>query len=134
MTETIEFFRRAYAAFNRRDVDGVLEFMTPDVRWPKSSEGGSAVGKDEIRAYWKRQWQDFDPSVEPLETTEQEDGTVHVRVHQIVRNTQGDLLSDSEFVQVLTIRDGRIAAMGLGQKDGVPTGPSAAFAPNPEGK
>lgn len=108
--------------------------MTPDVRWPKSSEGGSVVGKDEIRAYWKRQWQDFDPTLEPLEMTEQEDGTVHVRVHQVVRDTQGNLLSDSEFVQVFTIRNGRIAAMGLGQKDAVPTGPSAAFAHNPEGK
>lgn len=129
MTETNELLRQAYAAFNRRDVDGALELMTPNVRWPKASEGGSVVGKNEIRAYWTRQWQEFDPIVEPLAMTEQSDG-VHVRVHQVVKSLHGDLLFDGEVAHVFTLRDGLIAAMELG--DGVSSEPSEAFAHSSE--
>ena len=67
-TETIE---QAYSAFNKRDIDGALALMTQDVSWPKASEGGKVVGKEEIRAYWTGQWGEFDPHVEPLAMTEE---------------------------------------------------------------
>ena len=44
--------------------------MTQDVRWPKASEGGKVVGKEEVCAYWTRQWGEFDPHVESLAITE----------------------------------------------------------------
>ena len=53
--------------------------MTPDVRWPKASEGGTIVGGEEIRAYWTRQWRDFDPHVEPLAIAEDPAGKFRVR-------------------------------------------------------
>jgi len=123
MTEINAVLQQTYAAFNQRDIDGALELMTADVHWPKASEGGSVVGKDEIRAYWTRQWQDFDPNVEPLAITEQADGSVLVRVHQVVKSLQGDLLADSEVVHVFTLREGLIAAMELGDEKAA----SAAF-------
>ena len=70
MTNTKSVIERAYSAFNKRDIDGALALMTQDVSWPKASEGGNVVGKDEIRAYWTRQWGEFDPHVEPLAITE----------------------------------------------------------------
>ncbi len=63
--------------------------MTEDVRWPKASEGGAVVGKDEIRAYWTRQWGEFDPRVEPLAMSEEEGGKVRVRVRQVVKSLAG---------------------------------------------
>lgn len=99
--------------------------MTEDVSWPKASEGGRVVGKEEIRAYWIRQWGEFDPHVEPLAITEGEGGRVRVRVHQIVKSLQGEVLSDSEVLQVFTVNGGLIAGMDL--QDGT-AGPSAAFA------
>ena len=62
----------AYSAFNQRDIDGALALMSENVSWPKASEGGRVVGKEEIRAYWTRQWQEFDPHVEPLEVIDRE--------------------------------------------------------------
>ena len=50
MTNTKALIERAYSAFNKRDIDGALALMTEDVRWPKASEGGRVVGKEEIRA------------------------------------------------------------------------------------
>jgi hypothetical protein len=41
--------------------------MSDSVNWPKASEGGRLIGKEEIRAYWSRQWKEFDPHVDPLE-------------------------------------------------------------------
>ena len=115
---------QAYSAFNRRDIDGALALMTQDVSWPKASEGGKVVGKEEIRAHWTRQWGEFNPHVEPLAITEGEGGTVLVKVHQLVKNLHGDVLSDSEVLHVFTVSDGLILAMDLGDKA---DRPSAAF-------
>ena len=125
MADTRTLIQQAYSAFNNRDIDGALALMTHDVSWPKASEGGKIVGKEEIRAYWTRQWAEFDPYVEPLAITEEAGGKVRVRVHQLVRSLQGDVLSDAEVLHVFTLKSGLIAAMHLGDE---PTaGPSAAF-------
>lgn len=127
MADTKTVINEAYAAFNKRDIDGALALMTQDVIWPKASEGGKVVGKEEIRAYWTRQWGEFDPHVEPLAITEEDGGRTRVRVHQLVKSLEGDVLSDSEVLHVFTVNGGLIAAMDLG--DGADTtGPSAAFA------
>lgn len=118
---------QAYSAFNKRDIDGALALMTEDVSWPKASEGGKIVGKEEIRAYWTRQWGEFDPHVEPLAMTEEEGGRIRVRVHQLVKSLEGDVLSDSEVLHVFAMNSGLISAMDLGDEANT-TGPSAAFA------
>ncbi len=102
--------------------------MTQDVSWPKASEGGKVVGKEEIRAYWTRQWGEFDPHVEPLAITGEDGGKVRVRVHQLVKSLQGDVLSESEVLHVFTVRAGLIAAMDLGDEADSVTAPSTAFA------
>src|SRR6476620_10333645 len=81
----------AYSAFNRRDIDGALALMSENVSWPKASEGGRVVGKEEIRAYWTRQWKEFDPHVDPVEVVDKGERRIHVRVHQLVRTHGGDV-------------------------------------------
>lgn len=125
MKEARVTIERAYSAFNQRDIEAALELMTQDVRWPRASEGGEVVGKDQVRAYSTRQWNEFDPHVEPLEITEEDSGRTRVRVHQLVKNLQGDILSDGEVLHVSTLLGGRIAAMSLG--DEASAGPTAAF-------
>ncbi|MGC2509028.1 MAG: nuclear transport factor 2 family protein, partial [Acidobacteriaceae bacterium] len=78
MTNTKAVIRQAYSAFNKRDIDGALALMTEDVSWPKASEGGRVQGKEEIRAYWTRQWGEFDGHVDPLEITEEDGGRIRV--------------------------------------------------------
>ena len=128
MTDTKTIIEEAYSAFNRRDTDGALALMTHDVIWPKASEGGKVVGQNEIRDYWTRQWSEFDPFVTPLEMTKEDGGKIRVRVHQLVKSLQGDVLSNSEVVHVFTVQDGLIAAMDLGDEAQASAGPSAAFA------
>jgi hypothetical protein len=128
MADTKTMIEQAYSAFNKRDIDGALALMTQDVSWPKASEGGKVIGKEEIRDYWARQWGEFDPHVEPLAMAEEGGGKTLVRVHQLVKSLQGDVLSDSEVLHVFTVKSGLIAAMDLGDKADPNAGPSAAFA------
>ena len=78
-----------------------------------------------------RQWGEFDPHVEPLAITEEDGGKVRVRVRQLVRSLQGDVLSDSEVLHVFTVTARLIAAMDLGDGADSTVGPSAAFAHRP---
>ena len=80
MVNTQRLIAEAYSAFNRRDIDGALAHMSEHVSWPKASEGGRVVGKEEIRAYWTRQWKEFDPHVEPVEVIDREGSKTEVKV------------------------------------------------------
>jgi len=134
MANTQALIAQAYSAFNQRNIDGALALMSDDVSWPKASEGGRVVGKKEIRAYWTRQWKEFDPHVEPVEVIDREDGKTQVRVHQLVKSLGGDVLSDSEVWHLYTIANGLIERMDVGRMDlaeseaGSDRTPSAAFA------
>jgi hypothetical protein len=120
---------QAYSAFNGRDIDGALALMSEDVSWPKASEGGRVIGKEEIRSYWTRQWKEFDPHVEPIEVIDHEGGITEVKVHQLVKSVDGDVLSDSEVWHVYTIANGLIERMDLREGEtNSDKNPSAAFA------
>src|SRR6202012_4242685 len=110
MANVKTIIEQAYSAFNKRDIDGALALMTEDVSWPKASEGGRVVGKEEIRAYWTRQWGEFDGRVEPLAIIAEEGGKIRVRVHQLVKNLQGDVLWDGDVLHIFTMNNGLIAA------------------------
>jgi hypothetical protein len=116
MANTQTLIAQAYSAFNHRDIDGALAVMSENVSWPKASEGGRVVGKEEIRAYWTRQWQEFDPHVEPLDVIDQEGGVTAVKVHQLVKSLDDEVLSDSEVCHVYTIANGLIERMDLKER------------------
>lgn len=128
MADTKSILEQAYSAFNQRDIDAALALMTEDVSWPRASEGGKVIGKQEIRAYWTRQWAEFDPHVDPLAMTEEDEGRTRVKVRQLVRSLQGNILSDSHVFHVFTMSGGLIAAMDLADEADASSGPSAAFA------
>ena len=117
MANTKTLIAQAYSAFNQRNVDGALALMSDNVSWPKASESGRAVGREEIRAYWTRQWQEFDPHVEPMEVIDREGGKTEVKVHQLVKSLEGDVLADSEVRHVYTIANGLIERMDLERVD-----------------
>jgi hypothetical protein len=107
-----DLLRRAYAAFNARDIDRALAVMHPDVDWPNGMEGGRELGHDAVRAYWTRQFGLIDSHVEP-ESFEEVDEKIVVDVHQVVRDLDGALLADQQVEHVYTLRDGLIARMDI---------------------
>jgi hypothetical protein len=118
MTTTEMLIAELYSAFNRRNIDGALAFMRESVNWPNGWEGGRVVGKEEIRAYWSRQWKELDPHVDPIEVLDRGAGKVDVRVHQLVKSLGGDVLTDSQVWHIYTIKDGLIERMDIGEGEG----------------
>jgi hypothetical protein len=58
-----------------------LSLINDTVTWSNASEGDGGVGKEEIHAYWSRQWKEFDPHLEPIEMIDRAAGRTDVRVH-----------------------------------------------------
>ena len=102
-----------YEAFNARDVDAVLAALAPDVRWPNGWQGGYVHGHAEVRDYWRRQWTEIDPHVEPVRMDEREDGSVAVRVHQVVRDLDGNQVADNQVIHVYRFEAGLVSEMTI---------------------
>jgi hypothetical protein len=102
-----------YARFNARDIDAVLERLTDDVDWPNGWEGGYLRGREEVRAYWTRQWAEIDGTVTPQAFSTEPDGRIDVTVHQRVKDRDGVLLSGSTVHHVYRLHGDRIAHMEI---------------------
>jgi nuclear transport factor 2 (NTF2) superfamily protein len=108
-----ELLRGAYAAFNARDIERALVLMHSEVDWPNGMEGGRVRGHDEVREYWTRQFGLIDSHVEPVGFETLDDGRVAVKVHQVVRDTSGALVSDSHVRHVYSFAGGLVARMEI---------------------
>lgn len=93
--------RDLYDAFNRRDVEAVLAMMADDVKWANGMEGGFVDGRDNVREYWRRQFEMFNPQLEILESKTDESRSV-VKLRQIVRDLSGNLLDDKTVEHIFT--------------------------------
>lgn len=112
-TASTELLRRAYAAFNARDLEGALSTMKPDVVWPNGMEGGTVHGHDGVRAYWTRQWGMIDPHVDPVSFAVDASGRVVVNVHQVIRELSGKVLMDRMVDHVYSLEGGLIQSMEI---------------------
>jgi nuclear transport factor 2 (NTF2) superfamily protein len=105
--------RKLYAAFNARDIDTALAGMTEDVDWPNGWEGGYVKGREEVRAYWTRQWAAVDSRVAPIAFSERPNGDVEVRVQQMGRDADGTVLFDQQVLHVYTYRGHLVERMTI---------------------
>jgi len=84
-----------------------------DVEWPKAFEGGYVKGHEAIRDYWTRQWAEINPNVEPVEFHERPDGTMEIKVLQIVKDLEDNEIFNGFVKHIYTIRDGLLARMDI---------------------
>jgi ketosteroid isomerase-like protein len=112
-TEDEDLLRRAYAAFNNRDIEAAVALMDPDVDWPNGWEGGRVQGRGGVRDYWTRQFAAIRSRVDPLSFTDLGDGRVAVEVHAVVHDAGGALLSDGRVRHTYTLEGGRVRRMEI---------------------
>lgn len=106
--------RAAYEAFNARDVDAALELLHSQVDWPNAWEGGRVTGREEVAAYWSRQFESIQSTVTPEHFDPQLDGSIVVTVHQTVRDAEtDDLLTDTRVLHRYRLQDGLVARMDV---------------------
>jgi hypothetical protein len=91
--------------------------MHPDVDWPNGMEGGREHGRAAVREYWTRQFTMIDSHVDPTAMTP-EGERVRVDVYAVVRDLQGNLISDAHIEHVYTFRDGLVAHMEIRETEG----------------
>lgn len=105
--------KKAYNAFNERNIDDALSTMQEDVQWSKAWEGGYISGHDEIRSYWTRQWNEINPKVNPVGFIERDNGSLEVKVQQNVKDLQGGLIFDGLVKHVYTFENELIKTMDI---------------------
>ncbi len=108
-------FKNFYQNFNDRKINLVINEMTDDVQWANGMDGGYVYGHDGVRAYWTRQFGLISSNVTPLEIDE-ENNIVKIKVHQVVYDVNGTLLSDDIIYHHFTFKDGKIARFDIGDK------------------
>jgi len=108
-----DVIKKAYSAFNARNIEETLSTMQPDVQWSKAWEGGYISGHEEIKKYWTRQWNEINPNVEPVGFNERQNGSLEVEVHQKVKNLQGNLMFDGTVLHIYTFEDNLIKTMDI---------------------
>ena len=105
--------KKAYSAFNSRDIDIALSTFHSNVEWPKAFEGGYVCGHDAIREYWTRQWTEINPTVQPLGFTERQNGTFEITAHQLVKDLQGNSLFEGNVKHIYKMEDGLLRKMEI---------------------
>ncbi len=108
-----ELIKKAYSAFNSRDIDFALSTFHSEVEWPKAFEGGYVCGHEDVRKYWTRQWTEINPNVEPIGFIERTNGTFEVSVLQKVKDLKGDLIFDGIVKHIITIQDDLFRRMDI---------------------
>jgi ribosomal protein S18 acetylase RimI-like enzyme len=108
-----QLVRRAYEAFNARDIEGACATMHPEVDWSNAMEGGRVHGRAGVREYWERQWGSFDSQVQPLRIEQTPDGRVIATVRQLVRDLAGNVVSDGTIEHHYVITGGLIERMDV---------------------
>ena len=117
MTSNQQFLQNLYDAFNKREIETIIELMHPDVKWANGLEGGFVYGRDAVREYWTNQFKDIQPELETLKFETDENSRYIVTVHQIIKDLQGNVLADVTVHQIFTIEDGLISLYEIGESD-----------------
>jgi len=65
--------------------------------------------------YWRRQFAQIEPRVEPRWFTDGGDGPIAVAVHQVVRDRGGNVVADREVTPVYAFRDRLIGRMDVSE-------------------
>ena len=115
----VEIVRRATDAYNRGDLDGILENWASDavLDWSNSRgfDAGVFRGHDEIRAHWQRLLAAFDEvRIELVDSIEVEDGLLIVENVGYLRGRDG-IEVQTRSAWLITIRDGETISLTLYQ-------------------
>ena len=78
-----------------------------------AGRAGYLRGRDEVRAYWTRQWAEIDGTVVPQAFATAPDGRIDVTVHQVVKDLDGALVSDSTVHHLYRLRHDQVAHMEI---------------------
>jgi len=119
MSSKQQFLKNLYEAFNKREIETIISLMRPDVKWANGMEGGFVYGRDQVREYWRKQFEIIQGQLEPLDYETDENNRNIVTVHLVVRDLEGNLLLEKTVQQIFTIENGLISLFEIGDTEPV---------------
>jgi ketosteroid isomerase-like protein len=103
-----EIVQRAFEAFGRGDIDGVVELCDPDIVVHDPQRTGTTFhGPDGLRQFfaeWMENWEEY--RSEPVEFTELE-GEILVRAHQTGKGKLSGIEINQDLFVIVRLRDGK---------------------------
>jgi uncharacterized protein len=131
--ENVEIARRAYEAFNRGDIDGLLDLCAPGIEWEDMGtfDTDAVTGKEAVRAFFKtgmEPWAEI--RREPERIIDLGGDQVLVLVHATGRGRESSVEVDARGADLLTVNEGKfvrfigypdraqaLEAVGLSEQD-----------------
>jgi ketosteroid isomerase-like protein len=114
-----ELIRDGYEAWNRRDIDAVVQVLDPDIEWRGYThipESGVMEGREEVRTWLERfleAWEELEIQVTDLiDSGEQTIALVRFRA---LGRESGVRVDGGTDAHVWTVRDGKAVAVTLYQ-------------------
>ena len=108
-----------FDAIDRQDIDAVLAHFGSEARIPDSLENATVVGRDQIRAYYLRQFATIHVSASLLNFRRLPDDRVEVELHVEVRGAEGGSWGESRVKATYRIDDGKISEMVVDEAVGI---------------
>jgi ketosteroid isomerase-like protein len=116
MSQQIEMVKKAYAAFGRGDVPGILECLTDDIAWepiygagPHVPHAGRRQGKREVTEFFRLLADSTDfQSFEPREFFENANAVVVLGSYTATSKATANQIS-SDWAMIIRFRDGLVA-------------------------
>ena len=120
-----QFIENLYLAFNERRFDDLIAMMHADVEWANGMQGGFIHGREDVREYWRKQFEFVTTHLEPLKFETGDDGREIGGVQLTVSDLDGNVLLDKTAKQIFTFKDGLIVKYEL--EDTVPISEAAGM-------
>jgi uncharacterized protein len=118
-SEEAELVRRGYQAWNRGDVEGVLDLLDAEIDWRGYThipESGTLAGREEVRAWLERfleAWEQLE--IELTDLIDAGDQVVALVRFRALGKQSRVRVEGGVDAHVWTVRDGRIVAVKLYQ-------------------
>jgi len=114
MADACDLVVRLHEAISRRDADTAALLFHPQGRFRNYLDGGEVIGRDGVRAFYRKLFETLAPDVDLLSVRILADGSVQAELQVSVHDRSGRLWSDSRVTATYTIREGLIQSVELG--------------------
>jgi uncharacterized protein len=114
-----DLVRRGYEAWNRGDVEAVIQFLHPDIKWEGYThvpESGTLLGREEVRSWLERfleAWEELD--IEVTDLIENGDQVIALVSFRALGKESGVEVEGGVDAHIWTVRDGKAVAVRLYQ-------------------
>ena len=108
-----KILRDSYNAFNARDIEATMKGIGPKIEWPNLLDDATVHGREDVAAYFERQWREMNPHFDLRHFEIDDAGKVVLTVIQTVRGTGATPISQGLVRHLYDFEDGLVRRMSM---------------------